>query len=71
MSQNDIDPFSSSTMEREGQGHMSDPLPDTPDHSRRKTHLASILEIDTGLRFAECEEDLNEELLDASLERYQ
>ena len=71
MSQNDTDPLSPSTTERGGQGHTSGPLLDTPEHSRTKTHLARISEIDTGLRFAEREEDVDEELLEASLERYQ
>ncbi len=71
MSQNGTDPVSPSTTEREGQRHMSGPLLDTPEHSRKKTTLARVSEIDTGLRFAELEEDVDEELLEASLERYQ
>lgn len=71
MSQNGTDPVSPSTTERESQGHAYRSLSDMPEHSRQKRGLACIPEIDTGLQFAECEEDVEEELLEASLEQYQ
>ena len=71
MSQNDTGLVPPSTTEQESQGHPYGSLSDTLEHSRQKTHLARIPEIDTGLRFAEVEEDVEEDLLGASLEQYQ
>ncbi|KAF7502913.1 hypothetical protein GJ744_004818 [Endocarpon pusillum] len=71
MSQHGTDPVSPSTTERASQGHAYGSLSDTPEHSRQKIRLARLPEIDTGLQFAECEEDVEEELLEASLEQYQ
>jgi hypothetical protein len=41
------------------------------EHEAKTTDLARISEITTGLRFAECEQDVEDELLEASLEQYQ
>jgi len=40
-------------------------------HDGKKTKLARISQIDTNLQFAECEQDIEDDLLEASLEQYQ
>jgi hypothetical protein len=42
-----------------------------PEHFIQKTNLARISEIDTDLKFTECDQDIEDELLEASLEEYQ
>lgn len=41
------------------------------DEEKEKVNLARISDIDTGLRFAEREQNVEDELLEASLEEYQ
>jgi hypothetical protein len=41
------------------------------EHGAEKTNLARISQVNTNLQFAECEQDIEDELLEASLEQYQ
>lgn len=42
-----------------------------PERVRQKTNLPRISDINTSLRFAENSQDVEDELLEASLEKYQ
>lgn len=43
---------------------------DDSEHVRNKTRVDRRWKIETDLEFAECEQDVEDELLDASLEEY-
>jgi hypothetical protein len=44
---------------------------DDPEHVSHKTNLARVSGVESGLQLAECDVDIEDELLEASLEGYQ
>ncbi len=71
MSHSDIGPVPTLVSEQNAGKRTSDSREDDPEHSKQKTNLARLSEIDTRLGFAECTQDVADELLEASLEEYQ
>jgi hypothetical protein len=71
MSHSRLNSRSSPALELKSQIDIPDAQECDLEHVTKRTNLARISEINSGLRFAECEEEIEDELLEASLEKYQ
>jgi hypothetical protein len=71
MPHSDIEPIPPPASTRKIEMETSESQEAEPEHFIQKTNLARISEIDTNLKFTECDQDIEDELLGASLEEYQ
>jgi hypothetical protein len=71
MTHSNIEPIPPPASTRKIEEETSESKKAEPEHFIQKTNLARISEIDTDLKFTECDQDIEDELLEASLEEYQ
>ena len=71
MSLSDADSIFIPPSQWKNETEMCESRPGNQEHDTLETKLVHISDIETGLQFAECDQDVEDELLAASLEEYQ